>query len=227
MFWNKREKPSGPVCDWLLAHKEEVLAGTANLEGTPVNDATELHQFHLVVSFLVVTFTGWSGFDLPRPANRNLQLTKWVLTGVSLLLGPWGFPFGPFMTAYAVFVNLRGGRKRTAASLLQEMEWGWEAPADASISGHRRKIVEVAPAAAIEIVRRRTEGAFRPDVAVRIMPTKYADNEVKISFDYPVSDGRDWVDSSADLLLLIDKQDEPLLAGCRVEFADGKFAAKR
>lgn len=46
-----------------------------------------------------------------------------------------------------------------------------------------------------------------------------------ISFDYPVSDGRDWVDESQGLILLIDKEFEYLLSGCRLDYCDGKFSA--
>jgi hypothetical protein len=118
-----------------------------------------------------------------------------------------------------------GGGKRTAASLLQLVEWGVDVPHDASVSAHKKKVLEVSAAALAEIRSRMAKGGFSEEHGVRVTPTKYADSEVEITFDYPVSDGRDWVDESDDLLLLIDKNDEWQLLGRWLDFADGRFLA--
>jgi hypothetical protein len=44
-----------------------------------------------------------------------------------------------------------------------------------------------------------------------------------IAFDYPVSDGRDWVGQSPGLVLLVDVNDEVELSGCLLDYRDGKF----
>ena len=72
---------------------------------------------------------------------------------------------------------------------------------------------------------RRQRGRFPDGVGVRITPTRWADNEVEIAFDYPVSDGRFWIDQCQETVLIIDKQDEPQLSGCTIDFADNQFVA--
>ena len=103
----------------------------------------------------------------------------------------------------------------------------WDAPSDASASAHKRKMIEVSELAAEEIRSRMARGGFPDGIGVRITPTKWADSGVEITFDYPVSDGRDWVDESQGLLLLVDKNDEPHLAGCVIDFRDGASQTKR
>ncbi|MEI8020271.1 MAG: hypothetical protein WCH39_18870 [Schlesneria sp.] len=70
------------------------------------------------------------------------------------------------------------------------------------------------------------KGNFPSEIGVRISPTQWADDEVEISFDYPVSDGRDWVGEARGLLLLVDKKDEDQLSGCQLNFRDNAFTAR-
>jgi Fe-S cluster assembly iron-binding protein IscA len=178
-----------------------------------------------VISFGAATLCWSTQHLLPTAANGYLRFSPWKYTLITLLLGWWCFPWGPPFAIHALIFNLSGRRKRTAASLLQLVEWGWDAPHDASATAHKKKIIEVSGSAAAEIRSRMANGGFSEELAVRITPTKWADSEVEIAFDYPISDGRDWVDESHGLLLLIDKKHESQLFGCRLDFADGKCSA--
>ncbi len=224
-FWRHDTPPQGPIYDWLLAHKAQIRDGTAEYMGTPVNDATEFVQFRYVISLCAATLTFTSPHDLPTPANAFLNGARWKYALVTFLLGWWCFPWGPPFTIHALIVNLGGGRKRTAGSLLQFIETGWDAPYDAAASIHRKDLVDVSDRAAAEIRLRIAKRGFPERVGVRITPGKWADGKVAVTFDYPVSDGRDWIDESQELLLLIDKNDEAQLAGCRLDFRDGAFWA--
>ena len=224
-FWRHDEKPSGGIYDWLLANKKDILAGTAEYMGTPVTETTEFYQYKYVISFGAATLSCATQHYLPTAANGYLRFAPWKYALITLLLGWWCFPWGPPFAIYALMFNLGGGRKRTAASLLQLIEWGWDAPHDASATAHKKKILELSTRAAEEIRSRMENGGFSEGLGVRITPTKWADSEVEIAVDYPVSDGRDWVDESDGLLLLIDKQHESRLSGCRLDFADGEFSA--
>ena len=62
---------------------------------------------------------------------------------------------------------------------------------------------------------------------MRLTPTGGADSEVSIAFDFPVSDGRFWIDESQGVKLIIDKEDELTLCDCLVDFVDGKFTAMK
>jgi hypothetical protein len=212
--------------DWLLAHKDQILTGGAEYHGVKVTDSTVLTQFDFVASFLIITLSGKSQHLLPGDPRRNLRTTAWMCSGLTLVLGWWGFPWGPPYTIWAVISNLRGGHKRTVASLLQKMEWGWDAPENASATGHQKKIMEVSEAAAREIRGRIAKGGFRDDVGVRITLTNAMAGEVRVSFGYPVSDGGDWVDYSQGLLLLIAKDQEAQLSGSHLDLVDGKFVAR-
>ena len=224
-IWRTNRTRSGEIYDWLLANKNDILSGTANYMGTPVNETTEFHQYKYVISCPVITVSFYTQHFLPTASNAYLRFVPWKYTLISLLLGWWCFPWGPPATIHAFFFNRCGGDRRTAASLLQLVEWGWDAPHDASVSAHKKKILEVSAAAATEIRSRMAKSGFSEEHGVRITPTKWADSEVEITFDYPTSDGRDWVDESDGLLVLIDKNDEWQLLGRRIDFADGTFSA--
>ncbi len=222
-FWRYEEKAQGPIYDWILANKEQIRAGTAKYMGTCVDEETQFYQYRYVVSFFVGTFSFTTPHYLPTSENGHLKHARWKYALISLLLGWWCFPWGPPFTIHALMVTFGGGSKRTAASLLQLVEWGWDAPSDVSANAHRKDVLDVSEAAATEIRSRMESRGFPADVGIRVRPTKWADNEVEISFDYPVSDGRDWVDESEGLLLLIDKRHEHQLSGRTLDFGDGAF----
>lgn len=207
-FWRQAERPRGGIYDWLRENRQQVLAGTADYRGTRVCDTTEFRQYKIVVSAVFATVEIWSEHDIPTPENGHLRSSAWFYSFISLLCGWWCFPWGPLFTLHAVAFNLLGGRQRTAASLLQLVEWGWDAPADASISAHQKKLVTVSAAALAEIRARRIAGEFDESLAVRIIPLGKRSGEARIAFDYPVSDGNEWIDSSQGVLLLVGKEHE-------------------
>ena len=127
----------------------------------------------------------------------------WKYSLISLIFGCWCFPWGPPFTVYSLYVNLAGGKKQTAIGLLQLIEWCSHAPTDVSVTEYKKDLVDLSPNAAAEIENRRTRGQFRDGIGVRITPTKWADAEVEIAFDYPVRHGRFWVDESESFILII------------------------
>jgi hypothetical protein len=217
-------KLTGEIYDWLLAHKEEIRAGTAEYMGTPVSEATIFRQYEYVASLIHFTSVVTTPHLLPTRENGHLALTGLKYTFLTVLLGWWGFPLGPLLTVQAIFVNLSGGRKRTAASLLQLLECGWDSP-DVVPIGRGEHVVNFTDRALQEISRRRAAGGFGEQLGIRIAPGGYADNEVEISFDFAVSDGRDWIDRTQGLVVLFDGSDVEQLVGCAVDFEDGVFRA--
>jgi hypothetical protein len=70
------------------------------------DDTLRATAFIYVISVLILTFKrGWAG-TLCRSCRIKYGI---LLTMESLLLGPWGFPWGIIYTIQALFVNLRGG----------------------------------------------------------------------------------------------------------------------
>ncbi|NLS91905.1 MAG: hypothetical protein GXX96_06955 [Planctomycetaceae bacterium] len=214
-----------PISEWLAANKQHVLDGTAEYQGTPINEKTIFRRYVYVVSLGVVCITFKTDHMLPTKQGGNLLLASLTCSLVSLLFGWWSFPWGPFCTIHALFVNLTGGTKQTAIGVLQRIEWGWDAPAEVGVAEYHRDLVDMTLRAKSEIEIRQLRGGFPDGVGVRITPTKWADNEVEIAFDYPVSDGRFWIDESHGVILIIDKEHEVELADHTIDYADDRFVA--
>jgi hypothetical protein len=72
--------------------------------------------YEYVISLLVVTFRRPSPIYYVRPGQTPAQF-HWPYTLITLLLGWWGFPWGPAFTFGAIRDNLRGGTDVTAKML--------------------------------------------------------------------------------------------------------------
>jgi hypothetical protein len=70
-------------------------------------------RYEFIVSALVATFRFQSGVYL-TDSWQERYLLGLPFSVMSLLLGPWGVPWGPILTARAVWVNLSGGVDMTA-----------------------------------------------------------------------------------------------------------------
>lgn len=222
MFTLRHEaQPGGPVCDWLVENKEAVLEGAAPYRDVTVTGSTEFHQYTLVISFLVGTMSFTTAPELPLPENRNLVGTRIGFTIATAFFGWWGLPFGPFLTIHALVRNIQGGKRCTAARLLDILEWGSDAPIGES-GEHQRAIVTLTDRAVSELRARIEREGFPSGIAVRIVPKK-AGSHIEALFDYPISDGRDWIDKTGPLVILIDKQDSLLIEGQEVDFAEDRF----
>lgn len=217
--------PTGPLGEWLLANKAEILDGGVERDGVLVTDATVLYQYKYVVSLVFVTFNCTTPYLLPTIRNDLLRTARIKYSLISLLFGWWGIPWGPTCTIPALFTNLTGGNRRTVGSILAEAEWGIPIAPDYVASQCARNVIELTESAAAEIRRRRDAAGHPESIAIRIFPTKWADAECELQFDWPVSDGRDLVGSSMGITILIDKRDAELLDGRALDFTEGAFVA--
>ncbi len=68
--------------------------------------------FAWTISLIVVTFKRTSGVYLVR-SGTSTALKGLPYTVLSLLLGWWGFPFGPKYTIGSILTNLKGGKDVT------------------------------------------------------------------------------------------------------------------
>jgi len=69
--------------------------------------------FEYVISMLVITWRRPSPVFFVRPGQSPARF-HWPYTLLTLILGWWGFPWGPAFTVGAVRDNLRGGQDVTA-----------------------------------------------------------------------------------------------------------------
>lgn len=68
--------------------------------------------FEYCISLLIVTFKRSSGIYFIRPGEGTLSKSI-GFTLLSVLLGWWGFPWGPIYTIAALYTNLSGGKDVT------------------------------------------------------------------------------------------------------------------
>jgi len=73
-----------------------------------VADGARCVRFEFCFSLLFVTVRRQSPVYLTRSWHQR-YLRGLGYSALALLLGPWGFPWGPLWTAWAVWVNLTGG----------------------------------------------------------------------------------------------------------------------
>lgn len=79
---------------------------------TRVGAGSRLVRFEFCFSFLFVTVRRQSSLFLTESwQERYLRGLAYSL--VAVLLGPWGVPWGPIWTGWAIWVNLTGGVDET------------------------------------------------------------------------------------------------------------------
>jgi len=66
------------------------------------------------------------------------------------------------------------------------------------------------------------KGGYEPHIAVRIVPHQ-GGSGCDVQFDFPYSDGRDWIGRSKDMTVLIDKEESLTIENAVVDFQDGEF----
>ncbi len=72
--------------------------------------------YEYVISLIVVTWRRPSPVFYIRPGESTARY-HWPYSLITLLLGWWGFPWGPAFTIGAIRDNLRGGRDVTAKTI--------------------------------------------------------------------------------------------------------------
>jgi len=127
------------------------------------------------------------------------------------------------------FVRCYGCRADYDLTVLNESSDGaplivpasWKLNSDPG-AGQDRQVVELSEAAADELRRRMVVGRFDPTIAARIIPHA-AGNGCEVRFDFPYSDGHDFLGRSRNIAVLVDRKDAEFLEGATVDFCDGQF----
>jgi hypothetical protein len=104
---------------WLQENAAAVRHGAATWEGQAIDPTTKLRRFDTAISMLLISTKISSKFVVDGAAGA--ASVRWGSVLASLLLGWWGFPFGPVYTLSALFRNLRGGHVVTVGELLTEV----------------------------------------------------------------------------------------------------------
>jgi hypothetical protein len=116
-FVRHEQRQRTALVAYLIAHRDDVRAGTARYRDVPISYATRIREYDVVVSLLIVSLRFPS-----RPVIVGTESGRAVRIGctvVSLVLGWWGFPHGPLWTIRALVRNVRGTLEITIGELLE------------------------------------------------------------------------------------------------------------
>ena len=101
---------------WLLANAREIHGSGALYDSVVITPDTVLTRYQAALSFLIVSFKVPSRFYVEgQPPPLYLPV---LLSTATLVLGWWGFPWGPVYTIQVLARNVRGGLKETVGDLL-------------------------------------------------------------------------------------------------------------
>jgi len=123
MFSRYQEKQTANFMAWLHANKEQLKNDSRLIltwNGIPLKYDSYVTQYHLCVSFVIITFREPTNIMLEESSNRFLvNIVACILT---FIFGWWGIPWGPIYTVQALLRNFRGGTQQHIADLITELE---------------------------------------------------------------------------------------------------------
>ena len=196
---------------WLVRNRDAIKVGTARFNEVSIGEQTEVTQFFLAASFLVISLKLPSRFYVV--GEEETVYPGFAFTGLSLLLGWWGIPHGPIYTIGAVSSNLAGGKRRRVGDLLDELR------------GHDRAVVHLTARAAENARRIMSERGFPEGTVVQVEVTgKPGSLQYSVSYDdRPSADGSVWKSEADGVTVIVRKSDERRLAGLTVDFVGGEY----
>jgi Fe-S cluster assembly iron-binding protein IscA len=198
-------------CSWLVENRDAIRTGTARFNEMSIVEQTEVTQFQLAISALVISLKTPSRFYVV--GEEETVLPSLAFTASSLIVGWWGFPHGPIYTIQAVSSNLGGGKRRVVGDLIDELR------------GHDRVVVQLTERAAENARRIMSEREYPAGTALQVEVTgKPGTPHYSVCYDdRPPEDGSVWKAEFHDLPVIVRKEDARRLAGLVVDFAGGEF----
>jgi Fe-S cluster assembly iron-binding protein IscA len=200
--------------NWLVENRDSIKAGKALHNGMLIVEQTEVTQFQLAISALVISLKTLSRFY--GVGEEEAVLPPLAFTASSLIVGWWGAPHGPIYTIQAVSSNLRGGERRRVGDLIDELR------------GHDRVVVQLTERAAENARRIISEREYPPGTALQVEVTgKRGTPHYSVCYDdRPPEDGSVWKSESHGVPVIVRKEDARRLAGLAVDFAGGEYTFK-
>ena len=117
----REESATQNFLGFLLENEEKLKNGESiEYRGVNLSLQSEVTQFYACISLIILTTKIPSRFFFRGSHKTGLIGTIYSL--VTLILGWWGFPFGPIYTVQALYANVRGGDKKPISQLLTEIE---------------------------------------------------------------------------------------------------------
>jgi Fe-S cluster assembly iron-binding protein IscA len=95
------------------------------------------------------------------------------------------------------------------------------------LSQNLGNVVTLTDAAAREILRRILCGKFGPDTVARVAPPDASGSGYRVTLDYALSDGSDWIGESHGIGILVSRRDASVLAARTIDFQEGVFCDRK
>ena len=89
----------------------EAIQSTAQLQ-EEIRQGGKFVMYQYCISLAVITFKRWSRVYFIRH-DQSAAMKGLPFTLLTLVLGWWGFPWGPIYTIQTLWINLRGGKDIT------------------------------------------------------------------------------------------------------------------
>ena len=110
------EKAAREFFLWLNQNGSMVMEHGAHYNGSMITPGTELRQYLMTVSIVVMTFKQPSRYYIQ--GVDNLAVANAGHSICTLFLGWWGFPWGPIYSIQSLAKNLGGGHRVTVGEIL-------------------------------------------------------------------------------------------------------------
>ncbi len=104
---------------WLLQNSRALASRSATLEGRAVTRESVLVRYEVHVGFFVTDATFHTPYRLKD--HRLAVWDKAVAVALTLLLGWWAIPWGPFVVVGATVRNLRNGSSQSVGEVLSSL----------------------------------------------------------------------------------------------------------
>ena len=207
-------------CEWAAKHATRIQEDGLEYDGVLVTEETEVVSYRWTVSLLVMTLNGETKH---RPVDRDSGAT--LPTFMTILLGWWGFPWGPINSIGTILHNIAGGERSTVAGIIAQAKWGIKNVT----SGTQVHVqpehapVRFSEAAELEINERRARGQFSIALAVKLLVDNARKRTCLIQFDYPASNGDQTVFRASPFILVIDNRDLEFFQDQTIDFDEDEF----
>lgn len=123
LFWRRQERQNEEFLTCLLQNKEEMKRDRTK----PIfwNDVSltydsQVVQYQSCMSFIVITYENPTAY-IPESSPQRIGINL-LATVITLLIGWWGFPWGPVYSVRSLYRNARGGVKTPVSELIAALD---------------------------------------------------------------------------------------------------------
>lgn len=106
--------------EWLYKNYDEIIKGEATYQGIRITPETELKQYQVCLSFLIISTKMNSRYFIRE--YHITQIISLLYSIITFIFGWWGLPWGPIYTVQVILSNIKGGKNITVQELLSQLK---------------------------------------------------------------------------------------------------------